>query len=78
MLVGFLWYSPLPFRKPWMKEMDYDPNGTAKTREMKIRGARPAYAGSLAASLTSACVLALFLHRMRAEGAHIEAMTGCF
>lgn len=75
MLVGFLWYSPVLFAKPWMKEMGYDPNDKAKTEEMK-KSAGPAYAGSLAASLISAFVLALFVHWTRAEGARIGAMTG--
>jgi hypothetical protein len=75
MLVGFLWYSPLLFAKPWMREMGYDLNDQAKTEEMK-KSAGPAYAGSLMASLVSAFVLALFLHWMRAEGAQVGAMTG--
>src|SRR5260370_10712032 len=40
MVVGFLWYSPLLFAKPWMKEMGYDPNDKAKTEEMKKTLAR--------------------------------------
>ena len=75
MLVGFLWYSPVLFAKPWMKEMGYDPNDKARTAEMK-KSAGPAYAGSLLASLLSAFVLALFLHWMRAEGARTGATTG--
>jgi len=75
MLVGFLWYSPVLFAKPWMKEMGYDPNDKAQTEAMQ-KSAGLAYAGSLAASLISAFVLALFLHWMRAEGARIGAMTG--
>lgn len=75
MLVGFLWYSPILFAKPWMKEMGYDPNDKAKTEAMQ-KSAGPAYAGSLVASLISAFVLALFLHWMRAEGARTGAMTG--
>ena len=75
MLVGFLWYSPVLFAKPWMREMGYDPNDKTRTEEMK-KSAGPAYLGSLAASLISAFVLALFLHWMRAEGARVGAMTG--
>ena len=75
MLVGFLWYSPLLFAKPWMKEMGYDPNDKAKAEEMK-KSAAPAYAGSLLASLISSFVLALFLHWMRAGNAHVGAITG--
>ena len=55
MLVGFLWYSPVLFAKPWMKEMGYDPNDKAQTEAMQ-KSAGLAYAGSLAASLISACL----------------------
>jgi hypothetical protein len=41
MVVGFLWYSPLLFAKPWMKEMGYDPNDKARIEEMKKAPARP-------------------------------------
>jgi hypothetical protein len=41
MVVGFLWYSPLLFAKPWMKEMGYDPNDKARIEEMKTAPARP-------------------------------------
>ena len=58
-----------------MKEMGNDPNDKTRTEEMR-KSAGPAYLGSLVASLISAFVLALFLHWMRAEGAHIGAMTG--
>jgi hypothetical protein len=35
MVVGFLWYSPILFAKPWMREMGYDPDDKAKTKEMQ-------------------------------------------
>jgi hypothetical protein len=73
MIVGFLWYSPLLFAKPWMREMGYDPNDKAKTDEMK-KSAGPAYAGSLVASLLSAFTLALILHGLRAEDLHFGIM----
>jgi hypothetical protein len=66
MVVGFLWYSPLLFAKPWMREMGYDPNDKTKTDEMK-KSAGPAYAGSLAASFLSAFTLALILHGLGAK-----------
>lgn len=69
MVVGFLWYSPILFAKPWMREMGYDPNDKAKTQEMQ-KSAGPAYAGSFVASLLSAFTLALILHGMRAENLH--------
>jgi hypothetical protein len=57
MVVGFIWYSPILFAKPWMREMGYDPNDKAKTQEMQ-KSAGPAYAGSFIASLVAAFILA--------------------
>src|SRR5713226_1588369 len=73
MVVGFLWYSPILFAKPWMREMGYDPSDKAKTQEMQ-KSAGPAYAGSFLASLLSAFTLALILHGMRAENLHFGLM----
>jgi len=56
MAVGFLWYSPLLFAKPWVVLMGYDPNDQAKLAEMR-KGAGLSYALSLVASLLSAFVL---------------------
>ena len=64
MIVGFLWYSPLLFAKPWMREMGYDSDDKAKIQQMQ-KSAGPAYAGSFVASLISAFVLALVFHWMR-------------
>ncbi len=75
MVVGFVWYSPILFAKPWMREMGYDLNDKAKTQEMQ-KSAGPAYFGSFVASLVSAFVLALFLHWMRAQGLHTGLMVG--
>jgi hypothetical protein len=57
MVVGFLWYSPLLFAKPWMVLMGYDPNDKAKQAEMQ-KGAGMMYLLSLIASVLSAAVLA--------------------
>jgi len=35
MVVGFVWYSPLLFARPWMVLMGYDPNDKAKIAEMQ-------------------------------------------
>jgi Protein of unknown function (DUF1761) len=75
MVVGFLWYSPLLFAKPWMKEMGYDPNDKAKTEEMKKSAGR-AYGGSFVASLVSAFILALFLHEMHVASLNIGLLVG--
>jgi hypothetical protein len=57
MVVGFLWYSPLLFARPWMVLMGYDPNDKAKLEEMR-KSAGKSYAASFVASLVSAFVLA--------------------
>jgi hypothetical protein len=75
MVVGFLWYSPLLFAKPWMREMGYDPNDKARMEEMK-KSAGPAYGGSFVASLVSAFVLALFLHRFQNYTVHFGLIIG--
>jgi hypothetical protein len=68
-IVGFIWYSPILFAKPWMREMGYDPNDKAKVQEMQ-KSAGPTYFAAVIASLVSAFVLALFLHEMNAESIH--------
>ena len=57
MVVGFLWYSPLLFARPWMVLMGYDPEDKARLEEMR-KGAGKMYALSFLASLVSALVLA--------------------
>src|SRR6516225_8636059 len=69
MIVGFVWYSPVLFAKPWTREMGYDLNDKAKMAEMR-KHAGPAYAGSFVAALIAAFTLALILHGMRAESLH--------
>jgi hypothetical protein len=69
MVVGFVWYSPILFAKPWMREMGYDPNDKARTKEMQ-KSAGPAYLGSFLASLVTAFVLALFFHWLRVQDLH--------
>jgi hypothetical protein len=56
MVIGFLWYSPLLFARPWMVVMGNDPNDKAKLAEMQ-KSAGPMYAMSLVASVLSAAVL---------------------
>jgi len=57
MILGFLWYSPLLFPKPWTLAMGYDPNDKAKMDEMR-KGAGKLYGITFVASLLSAFVLA--------------------
>ena len=56
MVVGFLWYSPMLFAKPWTVLMGYDPNDKAKMDEMR-KSAGKSYAISFVASLVAALVL---------------------
>jgi len=56
MILGFVWYSPALFAKPWMILMGYDPNDKAKIAEMQ-KSAGPSYAMSMVACILSALVL---------------------
>lgn len=56
MVVGFLWYSPILFAKPWMILMGYDPNDKEKIAEMQ-KSAGPSYTMSFIASILAAFVL---------------------
>jgi hypothetical protein len=56
MVVGFVWYSPALFAKPWTILMGYDPNDKARMAEMQ-KSAGPSYAMSLVASILAAIVM---------------------
>jgi surface polysaccharide O-acyltransferase-like enzyme len=56
MVMGFLWYSPFLFARPWMLAMGYDPDNKAKLDEMR-KSAGKSYALSFVASLVAAFVL---------------------
>ena len=49
MVVGFLWYSPLLFARPWMVAMGYDPDDKARMEAMQ-KSAGKSYAISFIAS----------------------------
>lgn len=57
MVIGFLWYSPLLFARPWMRLMGYDPDDKAKLAEMQ-KGAGKLYGITFVATVVSAVVLA--------------------
>ena len=57
MVLGFLWYSPMLFARPWMRLMGIDPDDKVKLAEMQ-KGAGKLYGISFVASLVSAIVLA--------------------
>jgi hypothetical protein len=67
MAIGFLWYSPLLFAKPWVREMGYDLNDTAAMEKMK-KSAGPAYGASFVGSLVSAAVLGKLLDALSRHG----------
>jgi len=56
MAIGFLWYSPILFARPWMVLMGYDPDDKAKLAEMQ-KGAGKLYGISFVAGLVAAFVL---------------------
>jgi len=68
MVIGFLWYSPFLFARPWMIAMGYDPDDQAKTREMR-RGAGLMYGISLLASLLAAFVLGKIIYNLSIDTA---------
>ena len=57
MVIGFLWYSPVLFARPWMRLMGYDPDDKAKLAEMQ-KGAGKMYGITFVATIVSAAVLA--------------------
>ena len=75
MAVGFLWYSPILFAKPWMREMGYDLNDEKKVKEMQ-KNAGPAYLGSFVASLVAAFVLALLFHWIHVQNWQFGMLVG--
>ncbi len=56
MVIGFAWYSPLLFARPWMKAMGVDANDKASLAEMQ-KSAGPSYAASFVSAMVSAFVL---------------------
>ena len=68
MVVGFLWYSPMLFARPWMVAMGYDPEDKVKIQEMQ-KSAGKSYAISFVASLVSAFVLGKIIRETRVDTA---------
>jgi hypothetical protein len=63
MIVGFVWYSPLLFARPWTVAMGYDPEDKAKMEELR-KGAGKTYAITFLLSLIGAFVLAKIISGM--------------
>src|SRR5258708_29127030 len=56
MVVGFLWYSPILFARPWMVLMGYNPDDKSALDEMR-KGAGKNYAVAFVLGVISALVL---------------------
>jgi hypothetical protein len=56
MILGFLWYSPMLFARPWMQLMGYAADDKAKQDEMR-KGAGKLYTLTFIASLVTAFML---------------------
>ncbi len=63
MVIGFLWYSPFLFAKPWMLAMGYDPADKTKVAEMQ-KSAGPKYGISFLASILSAFILGKIIYHL--------------
>jgi mannose/fructose/N-acetylgalactosamine-specific phosphotransferase system component IID len=63
MVIGFLWYSPMLFAKPWMVAMGYDPADKARITEMQ-KTAGPKYGISFLASILSAFILGKIIYHL--------------
>lgn len=57
MVLGFLWYSPMLFARPWMIAMGLNPDDKEAIAKMQ-KSAGPMYGMSMMASLLTAAVLA--------------------
>src|SRR5215469_11081353 len=63
MVIGFLWYSPLLFAKPWMTAMGYNPEDKERIADMQ-KSAGPKYFVSFLASLLGAFALGKIVFHM--------------
>src|SRR2546427_105011 len=68
MILGFLWYSPLLFARPWMVAMGYDPEDKAKMDALR-KSAGKSYAIAFVASLVAAFVLGKIIEVTTVESA---------
>ena len=63
MVLGFLWYSPVLFARPWMALMGIDPEDKETLAKMR-KEAGPMYGQAFICSLVSATFLAIVITRM--------------
>ena len=69
MVIGFLWYSPLLFDKPWMIAMGYDPEDRDRIAAMQ-KSAGPKYMASFLASLLGAFALGKIVYHIMATNSY--------
>ena len=62
-VIGFLWYSPVLFAKPWTALMGIDTSDPAKVKEMQ-KEAGPMYGQAFVMTVISATFLAIVITRM--------------
>jgi hypothetical protein len=75
MVVGFIWYSPLLFARPWTVAMGYDPDDKAKMDEMR-KGTGPLYGMAMLASLLAAFILGKVILGLTVDTALYGAKVG--
>ncbi|HUS19691.1 MAG TPA: DUF1761 domain-containing protein [Terriglobales bacterium] len=63
MVVGFIWYSPMLFARPWTIAMGMDPDDKEKMAELQ-KGAGKLYGMAFFASLVAAFVLGKIFARL--------------
>jgi Protein of unknown function (DUF1761) len=68
MVIGFLWYSPFLFAKPWMLAMGYDPEDKVRIAQMQ-KTAGPKYGILFLASVLSAFVLGKIIFHLAISSA---------
>jgi hypothetical protein len=68
MVVGFIWYSPILFARPWMIAMGYNPDDKEALQKMQ-KEAGPMYGMAFIATLVSSLMLAMVLTRLGASDA---------
>ena len=66
MVIGFLWYSPMLFARPWMRLMGHDPDDKAKLAEMQ-KGAGKLYGITFVVQVGMNAVMLALLPPIRGE-----------
>jgi hypothetical protein len=75
MVLGFLWYSPLLFAKPWTKLMGFDMSSKEKIKEMQAK-AGPAYFVSFIGAIVQSTAIAVLSYTLYAQDLGQAVMLG--